>query len=614
MPIATVSPPIWGDATKMFATSQQLIATTEGYIAALEAAAGQLAAPTINPIFPVITTPPTPGVATAPTLQTVTWTVPPQPAPFAGVLNIGNVLPGPFTGNPPTLNFPVAPAGFNLPAPSSPGVNLNFTYPTPSVALPTPPTLLGLDIVNFNIGAIPQFNVNVPTLNLNPPSIIPYNEPALFTSQLLTDLEASLDQAITLGTWTGLPPNIETNLFDRARDREYRAQADALEELNRMETLGYAFPPGVFIDARVKLQSETQYTIATLSREIMTKQAELILENTIKARENATALESKLIDYANQIAQRTFESAKYVTEAAIALYNAGVQAYVASLDGYRTEALVYDTQIKGILAQVDVLKAQIAFEQTKAEINTALVMQYKTEVDAALAIVQIYELQVKIIQTEAEVEKIKVEIYGEQIKAYTGQIQAFAAQVDAYKVGVESQGVIESVYKTQVDAYTSTVNAGVAEANALIAVFKGQIDAYTAQLDGYKAAITGMIGQAQAASLFNTASADVYRAASSAIGTYNNTLTAQWQAVLNEQEKIAEVAVQAAKANGDLYIAARGLSLDASKVGAQVAAQLGAAALGAIHWANSSSWATSSTDSNAESTATNTNTNTNIGV
>lgn len=110
-----------------------------------------------------------------------------------------------------------------------------------------------------------------------------------------------------------------------------------------------------------------------------------------------------------------------------------------------------------------------------------------------------------------------------------------------------------------------------------------------------------MVGQATAASQFNTAEAEVYKAAVAAITSYNDTLTKQWEAVINEQLQITQIAVSAAKANGDLYIAARGLSLDASKTGAQVASQLGAAALGAIHWANNSSWATSTSNSNQSS-------------
>lgn len=602
-PLGELTPPTtWGDPNQMFATSQALVTTTQNYIASLATAENNLTAPVINPSFPVIAAAPVPATAQQPLLIDVAWNVPASPAPFTGAIAT-TALPGPFTGVAPTLSFPAPPIPFTQAVPQSPALDFNFTYPTPSVTLPTVPQLLGLDPISFNQFVIPSFNVSVPALQISVPNVIPYAEGALFTSQLLTDVTASIDAAITLGDFTGLPPNIETNLFNRAREREYVQQADAIAELERMETMGFAFPPGVFIDARIKIQTETAYTIAGLSREIMTKQAELVLANVTKAREEAVALESKLIDYANQVAQRTFEATKYATEASIALYNGQVKTYEVSLEGYKTQAILYDTVIRGIEANVAVLKAEIEFEQVKANINTQLVEQFKAQIQASELVLDVAKVQLDIVVAQANVQKITVEAFGEEIRAFVGQVNAYQAQIDAYKALVSTQGVIEDVYKTQVEAYTATVNAGVAQVNANVAVLNGQVHIYEAQITGFKAQVDSMVGQATAASQFNTAEAEVYKAAVDAITSYNGTLTAQWTAVLNEQEKIAEIAVQAAKANGDLYIAARGLSLDASKTAAQVASQLGAAALGAIHWANNSSWAFSSSVQNSTSTS-----------
>ena len=596
---------IIGDPNEMFSLSQSLVALAESYIQALETEAGQLLPPVINPVFPTVATAPTPNTVTPPNLIDVTWSVPSQPAPFVGGIDIAGILPGPFTGVDPPLNIGPPPATFTGNVPPSPPVDLNFTYPNVQVTLPIPPGLLALDTVPFNPIVVPNFTANVPTLQAAAPNTFYYVEGALFTSDLLTTVEANIQQALTDGTFTGLPADIETNLWDRAREREYRQMADGLADLDRMEEMGFAFPPGVYLDARIKMQTEMQNTTAGLSRDIATKQAELMLTNIVKARDAAVALESKLIDYVNQVAQRTFEAAKYATEASIAIYNADIEAFKASLEGYRTQAVVYEAQIKGLQAQVEVMRAEIEFEKTKADINTALVAQYTAEVQASLAVLQIYKTQVEIIQTQASVEKIKVDIFGAQIQAFVGQINAYTANVEAYKATIQAQATVQEAFKTQVEAYTAQVNAGVAEANVLIAELRAQVETYTAQIEGYKAAIQGMVGQAQAASLFNTAEADVYRSEIAAITSFNQVLTAQWQAVVNEQLQVTQIGVTAAKANGDLYIAARGLSLDASKVGAQVMAQLGAAALGAIHWASTTGFSISS------STSDNTNTNIN---
>lgn len=593
--------PTYGSADTMFSLAQTLIQNTEQFAASLEEI--QFTPPVIEPGFPTVGSAPTPQTVPQPTLQQVVWTVPAQPTPFSGTLNIAGLIPGPFSGVAPTLSFPSPPTAFSGVAPTSPAIDLNFEYPTPTITLPSAPSLLSLDTVNFDQITIPTFDISVPTLQAVAPSVIPYIEGPSWTSTLLSQLESDLQNALSEGTWTGLPGPIEDNLWGRAAEREYRQTANALDELERMETLGYAFPPGVYIDARVRMQTELANTMAGLSREIAFKQADLTLQNIVEARKNATALEQSQIEYQNNVNQRAFESAKYLTEAAIALYNAEVQAYEASLKGYETQAMVYDTQLKGIQAQIAELQAHIQFEETKAQINTALVGQYKTEVDASLAIVQIYELQIKIVQTKAEVQKIIVEAFGAQIQAFVGTINAYTAQVEAYKAQAETQGIIENAYKTSVDAYSATVNAGVAEVDAIVKGYEAQIEAYKAQLAGYTAALQAMVEQARSASLYNEAAAKVFEAEVQAVSSYNGTLTAQWQAVMQEQLQISQIGVAAAKANGDMYIATKGLVEEAAKVGAQVNAQLGASALGAIHWASTSNWSMSNTWANQFSTS-----------
>ena len=613
----TTGLPQWGDSAAMFTLSQQLVAMTASYVQTIEQTAGQIFAPVINPNFPTIATPPTAISATMPPLVNVAWNVPAQPAPFSGTLNVANIMPGPFQGVAPTLNFGTAPAPFSGVAPPAPGVNTNFNYPTVvTPALPGAPSLLSINTVTFNPLVIPSFNVNVPTLTLSAPGAFSYAEKAFYTSTELTMVQTSLSNAILNGTDTGLDAATQQAISDAAYEREYRAQANVLADLERMAALGYAYPPGAFLDARLKAQTETMNTIAGLSRDIMVGDKKLRLENVNKARELAISLESKLIDYYNMICQRSFEAAKYAVDSSIAIYNAQVEMFKGQLEGYRVQALVYETTIKGIQAQIDEYKAQIDFERTKAEINKVAVDAYGAQIEAALATLKVYEIETDIIKTQAEVEKLKIDTYSAEIQAFVGTINAYTAQVEAYKAGIEAQATVESAYKTSVDAYASEVHAAAEVMDVQIATYKAQIEAYTAQLDAYKASLQAMTEQARAASLYNEAGVEVYKGEVQANVAYNEALISEWKAIVDTNERIAEVAVKAAEANGQLYISARQLSLDAAKTGAQVAAQLGAAALNAIHWSNSTSWSASasSVSSNSQSQSTSTSTNTNISA
>lgn len=594
---------IFGDSSSVREVAAASISTAERYISSLGQLSLQLQPPVIDPIFPFATTAPAVSVDALPATQTIVWTAPAVPAPFSGGVDVSSLFPQPFDEDPPSLIFPSPPAVFSGAVPASPPIDLNFVYPTVAVDLPAAPDLLSLQTVTFGGLVMPTIDTTLPVLTAVAPSVIPYVPGAMYTSALLTALVESLDDRIVNGG-TGLPAGIEANIWNRARERELRAAGDAIMELERMEATGFMFPTGAYNDSRIKIQTEMGYTISGLSRDIAIKQAELEQSNILAALNTAVGIESKLIDNTNSVEQRIFESTKYATEAAIAIYNAAVQVFQAYIEAYKTKVQIYDAQIRGALATVEVYKTQIEAEKVKADVNTTLVQQYKVHVDAALAVIEVYKTQVQIIQTQAEIEKIKVQVFGEQIRAYTGQIGAYTAQVEGYRASLQAETAKEEVYKTQVEAYSALVGAAVKESEALIEQYKGRIQAKISEYEGYKAQIDGQVGQAKAIADSNQSVAALYSAQVGGKSAYNETLTKQWQVALDQAERVVEIGVSAAKANAELYMTSRSLALDASKVGAQVNAQLGAAALSAISWSTSANYSASCSESVSSSIST----------
>ena len=601
--------PVWGSADDMFATSNTLVGKAEELITQLSAAEWYQPQ-TISAYYPTIAPPPQPVMPGAPTLEVVTWNTPNAPAAFSALPpDIQGLFPGAFMGVSPTLNFGSQPQPQYGSIPTSPSVDLNFNYPTPAVNLPSPPTLLSLDTVTFNPSdyAIPAFNGVAPTLAITQPNILSFTEPPAYVSTLLTDLTSSLDNALTNGLDTGLDAVTQQAMWDAARDREYRQQVETLAALDRdQELLGYALPSGVWNDNRVKIRTETAYTMGTLSRDIMVKQAEMHLENVMKSREFALSLEGHWIEYSNNVAQRVFESAKFQTEAAIEVYNADVKIYEVRLEGFKATIQAYEAYIEGVKARVAVLNAEIQFEQAKAQINTALVEQYKAQVQAAEAVLEIAKVQVEIIQTQANVEKTKVDVFSAQVQAFVATVNASTAEVEGYKANAEAQSAIEGVYRTQVEAYSAQVSAAAQYSTALVESYKAQVTGYEAQLEGYKAALQAMVEQARAGAEYNQAATAEYTAQVQAMGTYNEVLVKTWEAILNEQMQVAQVQAKVSEANAQLALSSRNISIEAIKGAAQVMSQLGAAALGAIHWSNSSQWSVSQSTSASMSSSSST--------
>lgn len=591
---------VYGDPDFMYAYATGRTTEASNYIVQLGQASAGLAPPAINANFPTVDGAPALATAPAPTPEGFIWTIPSLPANFNETLDINGILPEPFDGEPPALIFPGAPTPFSEVAPSAPGVTTDFAYPTLAYSLPAPPALLSLSVSNFGGINMPTVDEDVPELVAVAPSVVPYTPGALYTSALLSSMQASLLERITTGG-TGLAPDVEQAIWDRGREREARAQQAAIRDLERMEAMNFAFAPGVYVDARIKVITETQYANLGHSREVMIEAARLELDNVKHALTTATNLESRLIEYNNQVEQRLFESAKYATEAGIEVYNASVRAYAAYLDAYKTKVAIYEARIRGELAKVEAYKAQVQAEQAKAQINTAVVQQYKVMTDAALSAIDAYKAEIGAIQTKAEIEKLKISIYGEQVRSYVAKISAYTAGVEGFRALVAAEGTKQDAFKSSVQAYAAQVDATSKVIDARIAEYRGKLEGKSLEWTGYKAAVEAESERIKGIAAQNNAVADIYRATVSGLNGYNDSLTKQWEAAINIAARSAEVGVQAAKANADLYLTTRSLALDAAKVGAQVSSQLGAAALNAVNWSNSTTFSTSHSNSSGDS-------------
>lgn len=590
-------------------------ASAGNFASTLQYLAGSLTPPVITPSFPSGPSAPPISVPTPPSLITFTWNVPNVPSAFSKTLNIDPYLPAPFDDKPPILKFGDAPTPFSKPTPDAPVVNTDFPFPAdPTIKFPDAPKLLTIQSYTFDGVTIPEFSGDISELQIADPTIYKYTPGTGFTSSLLTRTLAVLEERLNGGT--GLPPAVEQAIWDRGREREAKQFADSQADLERMESLGYAFPPGVWLDAREKLINEYAAQSYGFSREVMIKQAELEQTNIRDALAQSTAIEGKLIDQYNMIEQRVLDGAKYMTQAGVEVYNAKVKAYTAYVEAYRTKAAIYEAQIRGILAKVEAYKAEIQAEEIKAQTNTAIVQQYKTQIDAQMALVEVFKAELSAIQTKASIEKLKIDIYGEQIKAFVGTINAYTAQVEGYKAGIEAETAKMGAFKAEVDAYSAQVGAQVKVIEAKIDEYKGWIAAKESEYEGYKAAVSGEGARVGAISSFNTSQADLYKGIVSGTSAYNETLTKQWQVAYDQAQRVSEIANNVAKMNADLYMQARGIAADAAKVGAQVYAQLAAACLNAINWSTSYNVSANGSESNStqQSSSSSTNYNYNSSV
>ena len=259
-----------GNPTGISAYADMQTDAANAYLLRLGDATAGLAPPVISPQFPTGGSAPAISVVPPPTMMEVVWTAPNAPSEFTETLTLDNIMPAPFTEDAPEMFFGTAPADFVGSIPDAPPVDTNWVMPELEMVMPDKPQLLSLNISKFDGLNLPTFDATAPTLDLVAPSIREYVPGAEYTSALLQQLQTSLLERIRDGG-TGLNADVENAIWDRGREREARAKRAALDELEKMEALGYSTPPGVYVDARIKIATETDYAERGHSREVISR-------------------------------------------------------------------------------------------------------------------------------------------------------------------------------------------------------------------------------------------------------------------------------------------------------------------------------------------------------
>lgn len=537
------------------------------------------APPTISVTWAAIAPPSLPSLPTTPTMPTIAFTAPVVPTAFN--LAIPDPVIGTFGEVAPVTTFPVAPVLSYGATPTVPTPGVVAVPTAPTIVLPGTPTLLSLTLPTFaGVNVRADFLAKletIPTLTLVAPTPYSYSLGPAYASSLLTAVKAKLLERVTGGS--GLTPAVEQAIWDRGRSRETAVwSANTAEIARTSEALGFHLPPGV-VAAQQRQAQETYYNkLSDFSRDVSIKQADLEQKNLEQTITVGMELEGKLIDYSYRLEQLTFESAKIRAQNAIDVYNAQIENYKALLSAYQTYAIAYDSIIKGELAKVTAYKAQIDAEMAKAEVNKALVEQYKASIEANMSLVEIFKAQVSAAQTLVSLEQTKISAVGEQIKAYVAQVNAETAKIEAYKAGVDAEATKVEVYKIKADVFGTTTEAQISAAKLSIARFEAFSRAKVAEFDGYRAQVEAENARMGALGTQSRSLLDGYRAGAAAVESSAAMYTRIWEGQIKNYEASQGIAIQVAKINGDAAMHTNASRLDASKVGAQVYAQLAASA------------------------------------
>jgi hypothetical protein len=589
-----------------YADSAQALTTS--YIAALNAAT--VSVPTINVTFQPVDAPSAISPPPDPTYDPIEWDNSVdggKPAeltlstPTIEIDDFTDVAPELDFGDKPVLNFGSAPT-ISIGAAPTVDDPADVSIPdAPSVDEVAVPTMLSLSTPSFaGVDLHESFLDNVengiPTLTLVAPTPFSYARGPDYASTLLTKLKTNL--AARLDGGTGLAPAVEQALFDRMRDREVAAANAARDEVTlQSEAEGFHLPGGA-LTARLRQADQNYYDkISSGSRDITIKQADLEQTNLREAIVQGISLEGQMIDYSYKLERLAFESASKIADNDVQIFNALLDQYKVLIDRYRSVQTAYGALIEGEKAKIEVWRGQLDAERLKADINRVLVEQYRAQVEAGMTRVRLYEAQVGGAKALIDLEGAKLAARRTQIEAYIAGINGETAKVEVYKAQISAEGTKAEAYATNVRAelgkvqvYTSKAQAFSAKASAQadkaraeISYFEGQVRANAAAWSAWAERVRGEAAKLTALASKASAQTDQYRAAVTAMEAQANQDISRWGAQIKQYEAQQNYILQGQKVNTEILQSNRAILLDAAKVGAQTFAQLTASAYSMLH-------------------------------
>jgi hypothetical protein len=542
------------------------------------------------------------------------------------------------------LNFPV-PAPLVATVPTAPTFTDVAVPAAPATTLPDVPTLLGINVPGAPLLNLPTFTAVTPDSPLAPDYIFSFSETA-YTSTLLTDLRTVLDQWVN-GTSTGLSFAVEQAIWNQGRDREIAASARKVNDsMRNFARLGFSKPPGALALEIASGLQDSQSTLIDQSRAVMVKQADLEQSNRRYAFDTAWKVEEGLITYNNQIAQRSFEAAKYVQQVAIDIYHETVARYSADIQAYLGRVEAYKATLQGELSKLDVYKAELEAQKLIGDLNMQAVEVYKARVTAAQAVVDMFRAQVEAANTQATIQKTKIDAYAATVGAYAETVRAKASEYEMYATRVKAEVSKADIftaqagaYRDQVEGFKATVDALVQQKNIEIKV--GQevpLDVFKSLTDAYRVSVGAETDRIGALVKTYEANTSVFSAQVQGETSRVNSEVQVLRADTELATATGNLRIEAAKANIQKLFQTMNALIESVKGGAQVAAQLAAASLSSVNLSgqigdhttygvgfnvsnafnnsyshvtsDSTSESTTRNDSTISSTATNDNTNT----
>jgi hypothetical protein len=511
-----------------------------------------------------------------------------------------------FTELPPVLSFPERPSDvwpeFTA---TEPNIDDVVVPDAPDFVLPPAPEFdaeVQLPILP-TVQEIP-LGADAPVFDLEPPGTVFIWNEEQYRSDLLTATIQKLQTDIENGG-TGLSQEVEDAIIARTKARNQLSNQKLVDDVDGYYSArGWNIPHGPHAAAIRQILIEIKRAEDLLANEVMIKSFDLAQENTKFTVTSVINLEKNLLDYTSQVAQRSFEAAKYTAEYAVIVFNALVKKLEFELETYKTTWSVFETRTRAELVKLENYKAQIEGATLGLEAKKTLVSIYSARLSSITSLLDIFKTQLQGTELKANISAKKLEVFRARIEAFTAEVGAKTSEYNAYAACVAGETSKVEAYNAQASAFGKRLDAAKVKADiestrveSILRTDEQKLKALESVIANNESIIKRYAIVEETKAKSNAVAAEIFNANVTAAATRMDTAVKELVAKTDAYTGHSNAVVAAAKAQGDLIVAAKNVAVEALRGATNASSQLSAGAMSMLQTSASLGYSASTNDS-----------------
>lgn len=175
-------------------------------------------------------------------------------------------------------------------------------------------------------------------------------------------------------------------------------------------------------------------------------------------------------------------------------YKTQVEGLKVSADIQRIHAEVYKVQIDGLNALVNIYQTEVQAAKVVSEIEKIKLDAFKAQVETYVAQVGAKTAEFGMFESQIKGEMAKVDVYAEEAKAYGTKVQAYKTKVEASEAVTRTQVQTNTL---KIDAFRADIQRYSAELQASQIALQGAVQKYDADIKAYSVNVDAQVRASQ---------------------------------------------------------------------------------------------------------------------